>query len=275
MSRLCWWFFERLSLLLEPDERKAVRGDLQESGESGGRALLELVGLVARRYAAPWTRWQPWAAPLGLAAPFMLLLGGRTVGEPWLGAVAQQVVTLWHYEARYRVGLPMVDDVVNPICICLLMIIWALVGGYAFGLLARPLALVHPVLLAFLLWICGVPIDIMLTHRSPEVLLWLLPVVVLFVFPLLVGVYQGARSRTFGGRRAVLMAVALILLTVIVQIEESRAAVALDVWSRGESMDSRIVWTPQLLPFAAILWQFGLLAAISRWQRRHVRLQTV
>jgi hypothetical protein len=39
MTRICWWFVDLVSRMLDPDEREAVRGDFVESGESGGHAL--------------------------------------------------------------------------------------------------------------------------------------------------------------------------------------------------------------------------------------------
>jgi len=68
-----------VSRLLGPDEREAVLGDLTEAGESGWRALSDVLGLVARREAAQWTSWQPWLAALGLALPASFLLMGLSV----------------------------------------------------------------------------------------------------------------------------------------------------------------------------------------------------
>jgi sec-independent protein translocase protein TatC len=54
MIRLCWWLIETMSRLLEPNERDAVLGDLSESSELAGRALLDVLGLVVRRQLASW-----------------------------------------------------------------------------------------------------------------------------------------------------------------------------------------------------------------------------
>jgi hypothetical protein len=48
------WLVAAASQLLEPGERDAVNGDLEEAGESGWRALLDVLGLVVRRQAALW-----------------------------------------------------------------------------------------------------------------------------------------------------------------------------------------------------------------------------
>jgi hypothetical protein len=74
MSRFSWWLVEIVSRVLEPDERDAVRGDLTESGESAGRALRDVLGLVARRQSALWKQWRSWTALVGLVIPLGLLL---------------------------------------------------------------------------------------------------------------------------------------------------------------------------------------------------------
>lgn len=75
MNALCWRLVNLLSQVLDPDERDAVRGDLLESGESAGQALFQVLDLVARRQAALWTNWRPWAALVFLAAPLGLIFG--------------------------------------------------------------------------------------------------------------------------------------------------------------------------------------------------------
>jgi hypothetical protein len=66
MTRVWWWLADMVSRLLEPDECDAVRGDLAESGATGGEALRDLLGLVVRRQAALWMDWRPWLALVGL-----------------------------------------------------------------------------------------------------------------------------------------------------------------------------------------------------------------
>ena len=52
MNRIWWWLVDRLSRGLEQGERDAVLGDIAEAGESGGDALLDLLGLAVRRQAS-------------------------------------------------------------------------------------------------------------------------------------------------------------------------------------------------------------------------------
>lgn len=74
MSRFCWWLVEIVSRVLEPDERDAVRGDFAEAGESAGRALRDVLGLVARRQSALWKHWRSWTTLVGLVVPLGMLL---------------------------------------------------------------------------------------------------------------------------------------------------------------------------------------------------------
>jgi hypothetical protein len=165
--------------------------------------------------------------------------------------------------------------VLKTVCICLLLITWAWIGGFAFGSLARRLAWIHPLLISFLLWFFRYPLSVAFVRPpQPEqipiadFILWMLAAVLLILLPLLAGVHYGSRRVAISLRRGVLLAVGLAMLTLMVQIEGARTAIDIDVWASGRSMDGRWVWKPQLFPFAAIFWQLGVVGVISRWQRR-------
>ncbi len=152
MNGACWRLVDRVSLLLEPDERDAVRGDLAESGESGPQALLELLGLVARRQAALWKEWRPWSALVGLA-PLGLLLTRKSAQVVHLSAVY-----LWMYVDNGRAAdfatagyWRLMAQVCAPLLLSsLVLVVWSWAGGMAIGVLARRTAAVDGVLF------CGV-----------------------------------------------------------------------------------------------------------------------
>lgn len=74
-----------LSLGLEPNDRDAALGDLEESGASSTRALIDIVGLLARH------RW-PWFALAAVALPLGILLRIASAD-----ASDGNAVTLWFY----------------------------------------------------------------------------------------------------------------------------------------------------------------------------------
>jgi hypothetical protein len=100
MAVIYWRAVDFLCRLLEPNERDVVRGDLTESGETGGRALVGVLGLVLRRQTALWKAWQPWSALAGIAVPIGWSLGLTS----WV---------LSHYSANYILAYARQWD--NPI----------------------------------------------------------------------------------------------------------------------------------------------------------------
>jgi len=244
MNKIAWWMVEILSRTLDPDEREAVRGDFAESGESGGQALRDTIGLVVRRRVALWNDWRPWVAPLGLVAP---LLSG-VFGVGWIGL---QLRTIWTYGVRYEAGLPLTDYIATLVCATLLPVAWAWSGGLAVGCLSRQNAWV---------WIVGA----LLAGRLSAAPFLLLPAVVLVLIPFLWGLERGVRRGALGVDRVAWLAAAIAILTLIAQVEDGRSSLALAAWSRGGAVDGQLAWTPRLLPFAAIVWQFGFIFATQR-----------
>ncbi len=92
MTRICWWLVDKMSRLLEPDERNAVLGDFAETGEAAGQALRDVLGLVARRQAGLWTDWRPWMTLVGLIVPLGMLLSivSRTTAD-------KTAIYIWMY----------------------------------------------------------------------------------------------------------------------------------------------------------------------------------
>jgi hypothetical protein len=268
MSRICWWLVELLSRMLEPDEASVVRGDFAESGESGGRALRGLLGLVIRRQAALWKDWRPWISPIALAAPVLVTRGGRY--SIWISV---QLETLWTYGVRYESGLTLTDDIVTMVCGSLLLISWAWSGGFVLGSLSRRTAWIHPAVLLPVLWFSSAILLVLFFLPLHKALLRLLPQVALILIPFLSGVHSGVRRRGLEIGRASLFAVAIAIFTIILQVEDERGRLAFAAWSSGGALDGRLAWTPRLLPFAAIAWQFVLMvASTANWRREENRI---
>ena len=66
-----------------------------------------------------------------------------------------------------------------------------------------------------------------------------------------------------------MLAAIVAILTLVVQVEGDREAMAFAAWASGGAVDGRLLWKPRLLPFAVILWQFGLLTTITQWQKKY------
>lgn len=141
MNRAAWWLVNHLSRFLDPAERDAVRGDLAESGVSGGRALREIFGLVARRQIDPWrTDWRPSLALFGIAIPLAFVLAGlaRYLGHG-------SAIYLWLYwsnarltdfgDAGFRYSLA--KDLASIALGCVTLTAWSWAGGFALGSLSR------------------------------------------------------------------------------------------------------------------------------------------
>ncbi|MGD0302492.1 MAG: hypothetical protein ABSE86_35910 [Bryobacteraceae bacterium] len=107
--------------LLEPNEREAVVGDLEEAGESTWRGLRGVLGLVIRRQAALWKSWQPWVAAFGLALPFSFMLMGFSLSVGW------------SYQRFIGMGAgfwPLISRL-------FLLVAWSWTGGFVVGSLSR------------------------------------------------------------------------------------------------------------------------------------------
>src|SRR5215472_11303129 len=84
ISRKSWPVVLWLSGFLDHAEREAVLGDLTEYGESGGRVITNVLGLVVRRQAAVLLDRRLWVAVTLVVLPVSYLLSAiaqTTAGE--------------------------------------------------------------------------------------------------------------------------------------------------------------------------------------------------
>jgi hypothetical protein len=262
MNRICWWLVDIVSRMLEPGEREVVRGDFAESSETGGQMLRGLLGLVVRRQAALWKGWRPWLALLGLVAPVGVLFGRFSFQlNMWFGWLARQFMTIWSQGVRVENALPLTDDIVKMVCGCVLVFSWAWTGGFVLGSLLRRTAWLYASLSCLVWWVLrGVP----LLHLALFVFMMQMALILL---PFLWGVHQGIHLGSLRVSRAVLFAAAFTILTLVIQVENSREQLAFKFWSSGGMLGGRLAWDPQPLPFAVILWQFGFLTVTTNWRR--------
>jgi hypothetical protein len=154
MTRVCWWLADVVSRVLEPDERDIVHGDLAESRETGGHALCDVIGLVARRQVALWHDWRPWLVLFGLVVPLALLLSLVSIRVARMSSVYS-----WMYfnnsdwsliqHRAFWIVLAQTIALVFPDILALVCLSWTI--GFMLGALSRRTILVNGALFCLVL----------------------------------------------------------------------------------------------------------------------------
>lgn len=222
MTSQSWRLVDLLSRLLDADDRDAALGDFTEHSLPAGTALRDLVGLIARRQAASWNRWQPWLALFGIVGPvslmlFLFLLGLSRTYDLYLWIIGNYR----HFDPVMldQTGLTVAPGLAKMLRDSLLLLGWSWTAGFVLGSLSRRAILVNGML------VCGIItalFSIALSAAPPPKPFLLLPLVVtLLAAPLLHGTVQGLRRGRLRPRPALLLAASIALLA------------ALSVWSTG------------------------------------------
>ena len=149
-----WWWVDALCGLLDPAEHEVVCGDLTEAGESGRKALVEVLGLVVRRQAALWANWQPWLCLVGLVIPLSLVLSvvcrqttAPTAVYLWMYANNWDWQLLTYRGFWYQLG----DTSAEIGMIYLTLICWSWSAGFVVGSASRRVVRASSVLFCLLL----------------------------------------------------------------------------------------------------------------------------
>jgi hypothetical protein len=273
MNRVCWWLADMVSRLLERGECDAVRGDLAESGATGGAALRDLLGLVVRRQAALWNDWRPWLALVGLVGPLGVLLSQLCKLSVETSAIyAWLYVNNWTWTflaspgarsdlAHYSAGFFL--DYVTLMC-------WSWTCGFVVGSLSRRAVGVNGAV--FSLVVFGELLAVPQHHNGANDVVFSLtfysvvfPVIlrsVLVLFPALWGMHQGLRRVTLPLLQTIAGSVAVATLT-------ARATGSLHVsgiWGWWP-----LVRTSSQLPVLSLvlMWPAGYIVATASWRRWH------
>lgn len=142
ISRICWALALTLSSTLEQLEREAVLGDLAESGERGGRALLNVFGLAIRRQAAVWKNSHLWVVLVILVLPFSFMLC-TVAGD----AASVSAIYTWMYANNLNWSLlnsfgfwyVLGDAALQLSLSCLMVACWSWSAGFLLGCVRKPL----------------------------------------------------------------------------------------------------------------------------------------
>lgn len=253
MIRLSRWCLDRLSRLLEPDERAVVLGDFAELRVSGPRAVGELFGLIARRQAVLWQDWRPWVVLAIVTLPFGLLLAlaARRMADG-------SAIYIWQYTHNWTWSIldtpgprrDLIHYSTNALLQAASLICWAWTLGLLLGRLSWRTRWVHGALLCVLLLaggtflalligeLRGVSRTVFMALRSARdnpgngeafslayfrVMFPLLVQIVFVLLPAFIGMRHGGLLVT--RTRAVRTAVAVTALATL-------ATLAITVWSR-------------------------------------------
>jgi len=272
INRFLWWLVNRSAEMLESGEREVVRGDLAESGETGGQALRHVVGLVIRRQVSIWSDWRPWLTLAGLVVPLGMLLS--VVSRRMAGTSA---VYFWMYANNLDPRLfelrgfwyQLADTIAEIFKMYLALGCWSWTSGFVLGSASRGirvnglllcLMLAFGVLLGAPLYVAYFDHHLLLTRfpvlahqphqRDPvnaltfyRVMFPLIVQAVLVLLPALWGMREGARAANLR----------LWLRTVL-----WTAAIA--------SLVAVVIQNPDLWMFMKLYWRAG--TPWHGWQRR-------
>jgi hypothetical protein len=199
MTSFGWSLVDAVSQLLERDEREAVRGDLAEAGESAWQGLRDVLGLVIRREAALWKNWRPWLAAFGLALPCTLLLMGVSV------SVSRAYQRFLDPTILKATGLTIGPGFWLLACNLLLLIGWSWTGGFVMGSVSRRTVWMSA---ALSFWPCVFCFARFRVESLSRFCLFL------FLLPAIWGVHRGLRITRIRLRSAIVLAVAVTVLTI-------------------------------------------------------------
>jgi hypothetical protein len=283
-----------LSRRLGEAERDAVLGDLTECGENGGRAMVNVLGLIVRRHAAIF-----WDLRLGVAIAFLILPVSCLLSAIAQTAAGEGAVYSWMYLNNWDWALTrnpgfwyvLRETAMHFGIVCLALACWSWSGGLLIGRL--PNAILRASRNAFIVLLAAsqlgdAPTRIIQFWMFLHSLAWpSLPdpnapvsanvfyrvffpwivVVALVILPALLGIRQGNRSALLGRTtRVVLVTAAIIsLLILLIQALGSGlllgAAISEWLWRNRNAM--------QVLPLLSC-WPLLYLAAMGfgRYRRR-------
>jgi hypothetical protein len=283
-----WWSLANLSCaLLDAHEREVVRGDLAESGVSGGRAFREVAGLVMRRQAAAWLDWRPWFMLVAVVLPIGVLLSHAS--RWWGVTTAVNVATYWSLWDFAYLGNPgwrrdLMRVVASVSVTWLALIGWSWTSGFILGRLSRK-ALWSTLALFAALVFAGTIGSVSTAQRhattSPlqyHVLTLVVPGLLrifLVMLPVILGALRGARKTALP---LTPIAVGVLLLVVLTSMA-SRGLEGSVVFGRGtfpadpgpdgyvgSADDPRPLWPLSFI----MLWPAAYILTSSTWQRwRH------
>ena len=136
ISPKSWGVALWLSQFLCQADREAVLGDLTESGESGGGAIANILGLLARRWTTGLFDMQLWFAVGFLILPISYLLASIAQNTAGTGAVySWMYLNNWDWALTRNPGFWHVlrETAIFYGIACLILACWSWSGGFLIG----------------------------------------------------------------------------------------------------------------------------------------------
>jgi hypothetical protein len=198
MTNFRWSLVQLSAHLLRPEEREVVLGDLAEAQAGAWESFTGVLGLAVRRQALLWKHWRPWFAGFGISLPGSFLLMGASISVSW------SYQRLLCPEMLKAASLTRGAGMLVLLYQLLLLIGWAWTSGFVVGSASRKTLWASTLL-------CYVPCLRCLSEFRVDSL----PRVCLFLFllPAIWGVHQGLRAERMKFAGAILIALAITLLT--------------------------------------------------------------
>jgi hypothetical protein len=248
ISRVNWDLVLWFSSTLQVAEREAVLGDLAESGESDGRAVANIFGLVVRRHAGALTDWRFWIAFAFVILPVSLSLSAIAQNATGEGAVYTWMYlnnSDWSLMKMWGFWYVLGDAAMQLAIVGLLLACWSWSAGFVLSRLPDAIFRTSRIALLLLVAICeladapqhftrllmhfyGVPaLPPLLDTNAPVTAIafyrlffpWIVVCSLVFL-PAISGMRQGLQTLIMGRHLRVVLALAtaVSLLIMIVQL---------------------------------------------------------
>jgi hypothetical protein len=293
ITRISWRLVDSFAAMLDQSDREAVLGDFAEAGETAGRALGEIIGLVVRRQASMWMDWRPWLTFVVLMIPLAMVLSvlshlaaGQSAVYTWMYAnnwdwALLRSTGFWHVlrESALLVSISW-----------LTLVCWAWTAGFVLGFFSKGILRMNTIVFVFMLAfgeIVAAPRYIAYWHRAVQfpslpntydpvnaltfyrVVFPLLIQGVLVVLPAILGMHQGIETRGLPRLLRTIFLATAVLTVATMMLQTPGIGFLLNdssrqwIWRNHTS----VLWLIRFVPYWPALYLLTI-AISHRWQRR-------
>ncbi len=243
MPRFSALILNKLSKLLESDERDAVLGDFAELNIIPVRSVYELCGLILRRQILLWKNWQPWFALLfvvGLVGIRLVVLASSLAIAP-----LNYFLAYLRYGVRYESGLSLLEEITVWFLVAFAVVLWSWTAGFLFTLLSRRTALFTNLIFCAA-WFCGNAVVLGFFQSDWRWVLFIAFSSAFAFLPFIWGARSGFRPLALSMRQVILVASFSLGVAVLVTWVSGWPQAALERWSEG-ALPGEVSWQQRLM----------------------------